>query len=172
MIKFLAGIAYEQNRPMGVASALIAKFGFLVKSALKICCTTIFSRQKLLQITIHNFSWKIFFDRSTGLASALTAKFGFLTKSALKMCCTKFFFFTEKVVANEKPQVLCYVTFFDSLRHFGVIAASQIVYVVCVEKVLCRLTEQIFFFFWMFVCLFVDTITHERLNQFEPNFHT
>ena len=26
--------------------------------------------------------------------------------------------------------------------------------------------------FCLFVCLFVDTITLERLNQFEPNFHT
>ena len=43
MIKFLAEIAYEQNWPTGVVSALIAQFGFLVKSALKIC--TIFSRQ-------------------------------------------------------------------------------------------------------------------------------
>ena len=92
MIKFSAGIAYEQNRPTGVASALIAQFGFLVKGALKMRCTTIFSRQKLLQITIHNFWHKIVFDRSMGLASALTAKFCFLTKSALKICCTKNFY--------------------------------------------------------------------------------
>ena len=26
--------------------------------------------------------------------------------------------------------------------------------------------------FVLFFCLFVDTITLERLNQFEPNFHT
>ena len=56
------------------------------------------------------------------------------------------FFFTEKVVANEKPQLLCYVTFFDSLRHLGV---SFSVYVVCVEKVLFRLTGQIFFLFFI-----------------------
>ena len=35
MIKFLAGIAYKQNQPKGVASALIVQFGVLVKSALK-----------------------------------------------------------------------------------------------------------------------------------------
>ena len=38
-------------------------------------------------------------------------------------------------------QLLCYVIFFDILHHYGVIAAS----VICsVEKVLCRLAEQIF----------------------------
>ena len=68
-----------------------------------------------------------------GVASALIAQVGFLTKSALKIHFTKFFY-RKKVVTNQKPQLLCYVTFFDSLRHFGVIAASQIVYVVCVEK--------------------------------------
>ena len=35
MIKFSAGIAYEQNRPMGLASALGAPFVILSKSALK-----------------------------------------------------------------------------------------------------------------------------------------
>ena len=42
MIKFSAGIAYEQNRSTGVASALTAQFGFLVKSALKMSCTCYF----------------------------------------------------------------------------------------------------------------------------------
>ena len=36
MIKISAGIAYEQNRPIGLASALNAQFGLLVKSASKI----------------------------------------------------------------------------------------------------------------------------------------
>ena len=39
MIKFSGGIVYEQNRPTGVASALMAQFGFLAKSALKMRCT-------------------------------------------------------------------------------------------------------------------------------------
>ena len=39
MTKCLAGIAYEQNRLTGVASALIAQFVFLAKSALKILRT-------------------------------------------------------------------------------------------------------------------------------------
>ena len=55
MIKISAGIAYEQNRPMGVASALMAQFGFLAKSALKMRCKKSFFRQMLLQITIRNF---------------------------------------------------------------------------------------------------------------------
>ena len=39
MIKISAGIAYEQNQPTVVASALIAQFSFLAKSALKMNCT-------------------------------------------------------------------------------------------------------------------------------------
>ena len=92
MIKCLTGIAYEQNRPTGLASALIAQFGFLAKSALKMRCTRNFFIQKLLQITIRNFWGKYFFDRPMGLASALIAQFGFLAKSALKMHCTKIIF--------------------------------------------------------------------------------
>ena len=43
MIKISVGIAYEQNWPTGVASALRAQFGFWAKSALKMHCTKIFS---------------------------------------------------------------------------------------------------------------------------------
>ena len=71
MIKISVGIAYEQNRPTGVASALRAQFAFWAKSALKMHCTKHFFRQKLLQITIHNFWRKDIFDRSTGVASVL-----------------------------------------------------------------------------------------------------
>ena len=35
MIKISVGIAYEQNRPTGVTSALRGQFGFWAKSALK-----------------------------------------------------------------------------------------------------------------------------------------
>ena len=52
------------------------------------------------------------------------------------------FFSQTHVVRNQNLQLLCYVIFFDILHHYGVIAASQIC---SVEKVLCRLTEQIFF---------------------------
>ena len=56
MIKILAGIAYEQNQPMGVVSALIAQFDFLAKSALKMRCTIFFffffSQTKV--VTNHN----------------------------------------------------------------------------------------------------------------------
>ena len=55
MIKISVGIAYEQNRPTGVASALRAKFGFWAKIALKMHCTKKNFRQKSLQITIRNF---------------------------------------------------------------------------------------------------------------------
>ena len=53
-------------------------------------------------------------------------------------------FVQTKVVTNQSLHLLCYVTFFDILHHYGVIAASLIC---SVEKVLWRLTEQIFFFF-------------------------
>ena len=127
MIKILVGIAYEQNQPTGVASALRAQFGFWAKSALKLHCTKKKNfRQKLLQITMRNFWYKNIFDRRTGVASALLAQFVFfLVKSALKMSCTKFSY-QIKVVTNQYPQLLCYVTFFDILHNYGVIAASQI----------------------------------------------
>ena len=91
MIKISVGIAYEQNRPTGVASALRVQFGFWAKRDLKMHCTKMFFGQKLLQITIRNFSCKNVFDRPTGVASALRAQFVFLVKSALKMRCTKSF---------------------------------------------------------------------------------
>ena len=125
MIKISVGIAYEQNRPTGVASALRAQFGFWAKNALKMHCTKKVFRKKLLQIAIHNFWCKNIFDRPTGVASALLVQFGFLVKSALKMHCTKFFL-QIKVVTNQYPKLLCYVTFFDIFHHYGVIAASQI----------------------------------------------
>ena len=125
MIKISVGIAYEQNRPTGVASALRAQFGFWAKSALKMHRTKIFSDKSLLQITIRNFWCKNVFDRPKGVASSLLAQFGFLVKSALQIRCTKFFYQT-KLVTNQYPQLLYYVTFFDILHHYGVIAASQI----------------------------------------------
>ena len=125
MIKISVGIAYEQNRPTGVASALRAQFVFWAKSDLKMHCTKMFSGQKLLQITIRNFSCKNVFDRPTGVASALKAQFVFLVKSVLKMHCTKFFN-TQKVVTNQNLQLLGYMTFFYIFHHYGVIAAFQI----------------------------------------------
>ena len=73
MIKISVGIAYEQNRPTGVTSALRGQFGFWAKSALKRHCTKIFLIQKLLQITIRNFWCKDFFDHLKGVASVLMA---------------------------------------------------------------------------------------------------
>ena len=125
MIKISVGIAYEQNRPTGVAFALRAQFSFWAKSDLKMHCTKMFFGQKLLQTTIRNFWCKNVFDCPTGVASALIVQFGFLMKSALKMRCTKLFYQT-KVVTNQYSQLLCYATFFDILHHYGVIAVSQI----------------------------------------------
>ena len=52
VIKLSVGIAYEQNRPTGVASALRAQFGFWAKSALKMHCTKRFLQTKV--VTNHN----------------------------------------------------------------------------------------------------------------------
>ena len=73
MIKISVGIAYEQNRPTGVTSALGGQFGFWAKSALKRHCIKSFLRQKLLQIIIRNIWCKNFFDRPKGVASVLMA---------------------------------------------------------------------------------------------------
>ena len=88
------------------------------------------------------------FDRPMGVASALIAQFGFLVKSALKMRCTKCFYQT-KVVTNQNLQLLCYVTFFDILRHYGVIAVSQIC---SLSRKYCAVLRNRFFclFFYMF----------------------
>ena len=124
MIKISVGIAYEQNGPTGVASALRAQFGFWAKSALKMHCTNKFSDKSCYKSQYAILVQKSF-DRPTGVASALLAQIGFLVKSALKMCCTKFSY-QIKVVTNQYPQLLCYVIFFDILHHYGVIVASQI----------------------------------------------
>ena len=145
MIKISVGIAYEQNRTMGVASALRAQFGIWAKSALKMHCTNFLFRQKLLQITICNFWCKNVFDRPTGVASALIAQFGFLVKSALKVCCTKFSCQT-KVVTNQYPLLLCNVTFFYILHHYGVIAASQIC---SVSRKYCAVLRNRFSFYFL-----------------------
>ena len=91
MIKISVDIAYEQNRPTGVASTLRAQFVFWAKSALKMHCTKIFFRQKLLQITIRNFWCKNVFDHPTGVASALTAQFFFFGEKCLKNALYKIF---------------------------------------------------------------------------------
>ena len=87
MIKVSVGIAYEQNRPTGVASVLRAQFDFWEKSALKMHCTAIFLRQKLLQITISNFWCK---DHGCGLCPDVTIRF--FGKKCLKNVLYKSFF--------------------------------------------------------------------------------
>ena len=54
MIKISVGIAYEQNRPPGVDSALRAQFGFWVKSALKMHCTKKEKKIEIKVVTNHN----------------------------------------------------------------------------------------------------------------------
>ena len=101
-----------------------------------------FFRQKLLQITIRNFWCKNVFDRPTGVASALKAQFGFLVKSALKMRCTKFL--TRQKLLQINIRNFCYVTFFDILHHYGVIAGSQIC---SVSRKYCAVLRNRFFTF-------------------------
>ena len=114
---------------------------FLGEKCLKNALYKNFFRRQLLQITIRNFWCKNVFDRPTGVASALIAQFVFLVKGALKMHCTKYFYQT-KVVTNQNSQFLCYVTFFDILHHYGVIAASQIC---SVSRKYCAILRNRFF---------------------------
>ena len=100
MIKISAGIVYEQNRPSGVASALMAQFGFLAKSAIKMRCTKKFFRQKLLQITIHNFWCKTFFWSPQGFGLCLEGTTQFFGEKCFKNALYKIFFQT-KVVTNH-----------------------------------------------------------------------
>ena len=111
MIKISVDIAYEQNRPTGVASALRTQFGFWAKSSLKMHCTKIVFRQKFLQITIRNFCCKNFFDRPTGMASALIAQF--------------LLFFGEKCLKNALyklflPDKNCYKSKFATFMLFNI----------------------------------------------------
>ena len=121
MIKISAGIAYEQNRPTGVTSALMAQFRFLAKTALKMPYTKHFSDISCCKSQYATLNAKYFFDRPKDLASALMAQFGFLVKRYLKNAFYKNCFQT-KVVTNQNLQPLYYITFFDILCHFGDIA--------------------------------------------------
>ena len=110
MIKISAGIAYEQNRPTGLASALNAQFGFLAKSAVKMCCTKFFFQTKLvtnhkMQLLVQNFFLS---PCGFGLCSDCTIRF--YGEKCLKNALYKNIFQT-KVVTNQKPQLLYYVTF-------------------------------------------------------------
>ena len=60
MIKISVGIAYEQNRPTGVASALVAQFGFWAKSALKMHCTKKISDKSCYKSQYTTSSTKMF----------------------------------------------------------------------------------------------------------------
>ena len=121
MMKIPAGIARAKS-PHGFGLCPECTIWFFGEKCLKNEFYKQFFRQKLLQITICNFRCKNFFDCRTGLAFALIAQCGFLAKSALKMRCTKLFFQTI-VVTYQKPQLLCYVTFFNILHHFGFVEA-------------------------------------------------
>ena len=57
------------------------------------------------------------------------------------MRCTNFFYQT-KVVTSQNLQLLCYVTFFDILHHYGVVAASQIC---SVSRKYCAVVRNRFF---------------------------
>ena len=125
MVKISAGIAYKQNRLTGLASALNAQFGFWWKSALKMHRTNIFfSDKSCYQSQYATFVAIFFFFVSLhgfGLCPDCTIRF--FGEKGLKNALNKKIFQT-KAVRNQKLQHLCYVAFFDILRHFGVIAAN------------------------------------------------
>ena len=92
MIKFSVGIAYEQNRPTDVASALRAQFVFFGEKCLKNSLYKSFSDKSYCKSQYAAFGAKNIFDHPTGLASALVAQLTFLAKSLIKMHSTNIFF--------------------------------------------------------------------------------
>ena len=135
MIKISVGIAYEQNRPTGVASALRARF--------KMHCTKKIFQRKL--VTNHNthLSVQNLFRSPYGCGLCPDSTIRFFGKKCLKNAFYKSLCQT-KVVINQNLQLLCYVTFFDILHHYGVIAASQIC---SVPRKYCAVLRNRFFTF-------------------------
>ena len=141
MIKISAGIAYEQNRPTGVASALIALF-WGAKSALKMHCTIFYYQTKVVtnyntQLLVQKPFWP---PHGCGLCPDSTISFFFLAKSALKMRFTKFYYQT-KVVTNQNPQLmLCNI-----FRYLAPLwSYSGFSYVVCQESIVPSYGTEIF----------------------------
>ena len=123
--------------PTGLTSALIEQIVFFGEKYLKnVLYKKVFQTKVVTnyntQLSVPKFFW---LPHRFGLCPDCTIRF--FGESAFKMCCTKKKKFKTKVVINQKPQLLCYVTFFDILCHFGVIVASQIGYVawVCQESI-------------------------------------
>ena len=73
MIKISIGIAYEQNRPTGVTSALRGQFSFWAKKCLKKALHKNFLKTKV--VTNHNTQLLVrkLFDSPKGVASVLMA---------------------------------------------------------------------------------------------------
>ena len=141
MIKISVGIAYEQNRPTGVTSALRGQSGFWAKSALKRHCTKIFLRQKI--VANHNMQLLVqrLFRSPKGCGLCPDGIIQFFGKKCLKNALYKIFN-QIKVVKNQNLQLLCYAIFFDILHHYGVIATSQIC---CVSRKYCAVLRNRFF---------------------------
>ena len=143
MIKISVRIAYEQNLPTGVSSALRPQFGFLGKKGLKHALYKKKFQTKV--VTNHNTQLlvqKLFLlPHGCGLCPDSTIRF--FCEKCLKNALYKIFL-PGKSCYKSKFATFILCNFFDILHHYGVIAASQICRLVCVEKVLCRLTEQIF----------------------------
>ena len=171
MIKISVGIAYEQNLPTGVASALRAQFGFLGEKWLKNALYKTAFRTKV--VINHNTQLLLQknFGSPHGCGLCPEGTICYFGKKCLKNALYKIFYHT-KVVTNQNSQLLGYVTFFDILHHYGVIAASQTCSVL--RKYCAVLRNRFFFYICMFVCLyvclFVDMITLEMFNQIRTKF--
>ena len=142
MIKISVGIAYEQNRTTGVASALRAQFGFWAKSALKMHCTKIVSQTKV--VTNHNtqlLSQKRFWSpNGCGLCPDSTIRF--FGEKCLKSALYKIFL-PDKSCYKSISATFMLCNIFDILHHYGVIAASQIC---SVSRKYCAVLRNRFFF--------------------------
>ena len=143
MIEISVGIAYEQNRPTDVAFALRAQFGFWAKSDLKMHCTKMFFRQKLLQITICNFWCKKLFGSPHGCGLCPEGTICFFGEKCLKNALYKIFYHT-KVVTKSK-----FTTFrlFNIFRYLAPLWSYKrlLRYVVCRESIVLSYTTDFYF---------------------------
>ena len=106
MIKISAGIAYEQNRPRGVASALIEQFVFLVKWALEMRFTKYFFPTKVATNHITQLLMQKIYGSLQGLGICPDGTIRFFGNKCLKDAFYKHLYQT-KVVTNQNSELLC-----------------------------------------------------------------
>ena len=144
-IKCSTGIAYEQNRPTGLASALSAQFFFLVKSALKMCCTKIFLQTKVVtnyntQLLVQKFIWSFH-----GLGLCLDCTIRFFAEKYLKNFVVQKFF-SDKSCYKSKAVTFVLCNIFRYLAPFWSYSGFLWYAVGSVSRKYCAALRNKFFF--------------------------